>query len=76
MKTLLDMNLPPKWSELLSENGIESMHWHKIGAPDASDIEIMEYARNNDYIVLTCDLDFSTVDSHFKRAENNAKISN
>ena len=61
MKTLLDMNLPPRWAELLTKKGIESLHWHKIGAPDADDMEIMAYAYSNDYIVLTCDLDFSAI---------------
>ena len=61
MKALLDMNLSPRWAELLSEKGIESLHWYKIGAPDASDMEIMAYAHDNNYIVLTCDLDFSTI---------------
>ena len=61
MKILIDMNLPPKWADLLIKRGIESIHWHVVGANDASDIEIMEYARDNGYIVLTCDLDFSAI---------------
>ena len=61
MKVLLDMNLPPRWAEILSDSGIESMHWHEIGAHDASDVEIMAYAREHNYIVITCDLDFSTI---------------
>jgi len=58
MKALLDMNLPPKLARFLTEKGIESVHWFSIGAPDASDKEIMAYARNNGYIVMSCDLDF------------------
>jgi len=46
MKILVDMNLPPKWADLLVKRGIESIHWHVVGAHDASDIEIMEYARD------------------------------
>ena len=61
MKTLLDMNLPPKWVELPANGGINAVHWYKIGAYDASDASIMEYARDNDYVVITCDLDFSTI---------------
>jgi len=40
---------------------MEAVHWFAIGAPDAKDTEIMEYARDNNYIVLTYDLDFSTI---------------
>ena len=61
MKILLDMNLPPKLADLLMIKGIETAHWFNIGAPDAKDIEIMEYARNNNFIVMTCDLDFSAI---------------
>jgi len=61
MKVLLDMNIPLGYAELLAENGIESLRWSDVGAPDAEDTEIMAYARNNDYIVLTYDLDFSTI---------------
>jgi len=61
MKLLIDMNLSPNLVELFNDMGIESVHWHGIGAPDAKDIEIMEYAKKNDYVVLTCDLDFSAI---------------
>ena len=61
MKILIDMNLSPKLVEKLSNRGISSAHWFNIGAPDAKDTEIMEYARDNNYIVLTYDLDFSAI---------------
>jgi len=61
MKILIDMNIPPWVADSLTEKGIEAKHWFYVGAPDAKDTEIMAYARNNDYIVLTCDLDFSTI---------------
>ena len=60
-KVLIDMNLPPKLTDILSAKGIDSEHWYKIGAPDAKDAEIMTHAIENDYILLTCDLDFSTM---------------
>jgi len=61
MKLLLDMNISPKLMAFLKENGIESEHWFFIGAPDAQDTEIMAYARNNNCIIVTCDLDFSAI---------------
>ena len=61
MKLLLDMNLSPKLAGILVNKGIEASHWYYVGAPDATDTEIMLYARNNNFIVLTCDLDFSAI---------------
>lgn len=61
MKALIDMNLPPALAEILTENGIEAVHWVNVGAPDAKDAEIMEYAHDNDYVVVSCDLDFSAI---------------
>ena len=61
MKLLVDMNLPPMFAQMLADNGIESVHWHVIGEPDAKDFEILTYAIANDYIVISCDLDFSAI---------------
>ena len=61
MKILIDMNLSPILAKMLNDMGIESVHWYKIGTPDAKDTEIMAYAKEHDYIVLTCDLDFSAI---------------
>jgi predicted nuclease of predicted toxin-antitoxin system len=61
MKILIDMNLAQRWAELLSSRGIEAIHWSAIGAPNAPDTEIMAYARENSFMVLTRDLDFSAI---------------
>ena len=61
MKIIVDMNLSPKLADKLVQKGIEAKHWIDIGTPDAKDEDIMTFARNNDYIILTCDLDFSTI---------------
>jgi len=61
MKILLDMNIPQKYTGLLANKNIEVLRWSDAGAPDATDAEIMEYARINDFIVLTCDLDFGAI---------------
>ena len=61
MKLLIDMNLSPRWVDVLANAGIEAAHWASIGAYNASDSEIMAYAKTNDYIVLTHDLDFSAI---------------
>lgn len=61
MKILIDMNLSPDWVAAFAVESIESAHWSTIGDPRAEDKEIMEYARANDYVVFTHDLDFGTI---------------
>ncbi|MDR4513612.1 DUF5615 family PIN-like protein [Nitrosomonas sp.] len=61
MKLLIDMNLSPRWVDVLVNAGIEAAHWSAVGAYNAPDSEIMAYAKANDYIVLTHDLDFSAI---------------
>jgi predicted nuclease of predicted toxin-antitoxin system len=61
MKILIDMNLTPKWVDSLKESDIEAVHWSTVGSPDAADREIMDYARINEYIVFTHDLDFGDI---------------
>jgi len=61
MKILIDMNLPPLLAVMLSDMGLKSMHWSKVGAHDAKDSEILQYAIENELVVMTCDLDFSTI---------------
>ena len=61
MKLLIDMNLSPHWAELLAQAGIEARHWSSVGANNALDSEIMLYAKENGYVVLTHDLDFSAI---------------
>ena len=61
MKIIVDVNLAVRWANMLSGRGIQAIHWTAIGAADAQDIEIMSYARQNAYSVLTNDLDFSAI---------------
>lgn len=58
MKLLIDMNLSPRWREALEQAGIEAAHWCDVGAPTAADAEIMAYAQEHGFVVLTHDLDF------------------
>jgi predicted nuclease of predicted toxin-antitoxin system len=59
MKLLVDMNLSPRWVDVLATAGFEAAHWSTLGANNAPDAEIMAYARAHDYVVLTHDLHFS-----------------
>jgi predicted nuclease of predicted toxin-antitoxin system len=61
MKVLFDMNLSPRWVDLLIGEGVEAAHWSTLGSGNASDRVIMAYAKTNDYIVLTHDLDFGAI---------------
>lgn len=61
MKLLIDMNLSPRWVSLLAGAGIEAAHWSTLGAANATDAEIMAFAKAKGYVVLTHDLDFSAI---------------
>ena len=55
------MNLSPKWVKFLDNAHIEAVHWSMCGAANAPDTEIMTYAKANNFVVLTNDLDFSAI---------------
>jgi predicted nuclease of predicted toxin-antitoxin system len=61
MKILVDMNLSPGWVEFLAGAGIEAIHWSSAGAHDAPDRDVMQWAAERDYTLLTADLDFGTI---------------
>lgn len=61
MKLLVDMNLSPRWIQVLTDAGIDAAHWSSVGLANAPDSEIMHYASAHDYVVLTHDLDFSAI---------------
>ena len=61
MKLLVDMNVSPRWVKLLRDAGFEASHWSDFVQATASDAEIMAFARTHEYVVLTHDLDFSSI---------------
>jgi predicted nuclease of predicted toxin-antitoxin system len=61
MKLLLDMNLSPRWVGVLSTAGFKVIHWSSVGLRNATDVSIMQYARDFDFVVLTHDLDFGDI---------------
>ncbi len=61
MKVLLDMNLSPTWVPVLQKAGFEAIHWSSIGVPNAPDMALFSWARDNAAIVFTHDLDFSAL---------------
>jgi predicted nuclease of predicted toxin-antitoxin system len=61
VKILIDVNLTPAWVEFFAAHEIESVHWSTCGDSTALDPEIMAFARDNDFIVFTHDLDFGSI---------------
>jgi len=61
MKIVIDMNLSPQWVPILKLAGHEPIHWSQFGAANAPDREIMEWARVNNHVVFTHDLDFGAI---------------
>jgi len=61
MKILLDMNLSPIWIEYLVGHGHDAVHWRDIGDPGAEDRLLLSWARDNQYVVFTHDLDFGAI---------------
>lgn len=55
------MCLPSSWIPVLETAGHQAIHWKNIGAYNALDSEIVEWARRNGYIIFTHDLDFGTI---------------
>lgn len=55
------MNLTPDWVKFFAARNIESSHWSGVGNPKADDPEIMNFARERDFVVFTHDLDFGNI---------------
>jgi predicted nuclease of predicted toxin-antitoxin system len=66
VKLVIDLNLSPDWATYLRGKEFEAVHWSAVGALDASDGEIMQWAREHDCVVFTHDLDFGIILAHTK----------
>lgn len=69
MKVLVDMrqlprsagNLTPAWVLGLRTHGVDAVHWSEVGDPRSPDADLMQYAREQGYVVFTHDLDFGVL---------------
>ena len=61
MKLLLDENVPPLLTEKVKGRYPESADIYDIRYAGKSDIEIYDFLRDHDYVLLTFDLDFSDI---------------
>ena len=59
MKLLFDHNLSYKLVDRLSDLFPDSKHVYKLGLDRTSDVELREFARVHNFIVVTKDADFS-----------------
>ena len=55
------MNLSPSWVDRLAGHGFEAVHWFTIGAATAPDVEILAWANQHEFVLITNDLDFSAI---------------
>ncbi len=61
VRLVIDMNLSVEWVEDLARHGWSAVHWSAVGDPHADDATIMAWARTNNHVVFTHDLDFGTM---------------
>ncbi len=59
MKLLLDQNLSPRLVSRLLDLYPGSAHVSELGLDQAQDEDIWEYARTNDFLIVSKDTDFS-----------------
>jgi predicted nuclease of predicted toxin-antitoxin system len=61
MKILIDMNLSPDWVEFLNQAGHDAIHWSSVGNASDDDPTILRWARQDNRLLFTHDLDFGTL---------------
>ena len=52
------MNLSEVWVDFLAKHGFEVVHWSTIGHVESLDEQILDYAAEHGFVILTQDLDF------------------
>src|SRR5688500_1422285 len=58
MKLLFDQNLSPKLIKTLGDIFPNSNHVFTLGLDESNDTEVWEYAKDNDFALVTKDADF------------------
>lgn len=61
LRFLADMNVSPLTVNALSSEGWATIRVSNVLAANASDATILAFARQYDYVIITQDLDFSTL---------------
>jgi predicted nuclease of predicted toxin-antitoxin system len=58
---LVEVNLGPIWPDRLRAAGHDALHWSEVGDVRAPDREILRYARMQQSVVITRDLDLGDI---------------
>ncbi len=58
MRLLFDQNLSPQLTRRLADIYPDSLHVREVGLRDADDSVIWEYAKANEYVIVSKDSDF------------------
>ena len=58
MKFLVDMPLSPSLTHWLVQQGHDAVHASQVGLSCAPDAKVLEYARDEQRVVITADLDY------------------
>lgn len=61
MKIVVDMNLSPLWVGYLQGFGFDVQHWSAVGKSNALDTAIVAWAKTNQAVIFTNDLDFGAI---------------
>jgi predicted nuclease of predicted toxin-antitoxin system len=64
MELLIDMNLTPRWAGFFLREGWTAVHWSSVGLSNETDRNIISWAFENGYILVTNDLDFPQILAH------------
>ena len=59
MKLLVDHNLPPRLVKLLTDDFPNSTHVSEVGLAEADDVEVLAYAKQHGFDIMTKDADFN-----------------
>ena len=59
MKLLFDQNLSPRLVTMLSDLFPGSEHVQSVGLDQSPDTPLWDFARDNDFVIVTKDVDFS-----------------
>lgn len=59
MKLLFDQNLPPRLVARLADLFPDSAHVFGLGLDKALDVDVWKYARDNGFVIVSKDADFS-----------------
>ena len=61
IKILLDQGLPRSSVKMLNDKGWDVIHTGDVGLSRATDRQLLEYARNENRIIITLDSDFHAI---------------